>query len=1315
MVVALATCLAMAVFASSAAAASSAELPARFTRFPGDTEEGQAAGQFSGNLALATDPRTGNIFVGGGNRRIDEFTPWGTFIKAFGTDVSPGPVNERQEIRIRATGGTFNLTFEGSTTGDLPFDATDVEVAQALDALPSVSAGGGEVAVEKSLGNQVEGVTPTIYTVTFSGGPLAATDVEQLAAADGAQPLSGGIPISSATVLTQVNGSGSSTGLEGCTSESGCQRGASGEAAGEVGALNGIAADANGDIYVLELGNRRVQKFSSSGEFELMIGGEVDKTTGGNVCTAESGDECGSGVEGTGPGFLLSREFEEVKDGIAVGGDGTVYVADVGRIQEFEPDGAYKSEIDLSGLHATDPSFPETGGVMSLALSASSGNLYFSLHESEHVAHVYEIEPATGAPLEVLTFQFPGHGELEALESDSSGALDVAALSGLGEAAVVRFGLSGETLTDFAARFAAPQNPVGILAGLASNGFGDLYVSENGGVQEVAISAYGPVPLALAPPPKAAPTISDQYATAVGTDNATVKAAINPHFFNDTRFYVEYGTGSCAAGGCTAQPLPPGELLTEQVVNSTITTAPVELTGLAAGTTYHYRFVAESSGGGPTKGLTGQTGAAAEGTFTTRPPAGVLPSCPANEAFRPGPGAFLPDCRAYEMVSPVDKNGADISVLYDNSQRPAALEQVAAEGGAFTFSAYRAFAEPKSSPYTSQYRAQRVPGKGWEVESISPPRRGPAIIETPSLQNDYWLFTPDLCQALVFDNTEQAFAPGAVPGYRALYRRDICANEYEAIAPLTEPTISRKEFVFEPVGSSNDGSRVFIAAEGGLAEGSNPGAQQLYEVVDGHTSLVCILPNEKALAGPCNVGSFEPANPELQSRRAGAVSGNGETVYWSDQATGQLYVRLSGAATLTVSKPAAEFWGASPDGSRAVYSEKGTLKVFDLESDSSTTIAGGFIGLLGESADAKKLYLVSDEALAAGAVAGEPNLYLYQAGEPGSFTYIARLSDADTTERGVPYPTATSPILHSAQVSEDGNAVVFMSVGRPTGFNNTDAATGQADAEVYLYRAGGPLTCLTCSPSGARPSGADASEYWVTKSAFWVAGQISRAQSSLHGPRVISANGTRVFFETYVPLSARDANGQKDVYEWEASGAGNCTPAAEGFEASVGGCVNLISSGESPEPSEFLDSTADGGEAFFKTESSLLPQDPGQVDIYDAKEGGGFPVQPPVPESCKGEACQSTTSPPATTNPGSGGARGDGNVKVKQCPKGKRRVTKKGKTSCVKPHRKRHHKKHAGHHKRGHRKGKARGHKQGKGHKRKQGQPRLEASRRVYR
>ena len=39
-------------------------------------------------------------------------------------------------------------------------------------------------------------------------------------------------------------------------------------------------------------------------------------------------------------------------------------------------------------------------------------------------------------------------------------------------------------------------------------------------------------------------------------------------------------------------------------------------------------------------------------------------------------------------------------------------------------------------------------------------------------------------------------------------------------------------------------------------------------------------------------------------------------------------------------------------------------------------------------------------------------------------------------------------------------------------------------------------------------------------------------------PQWIAEEGNRVFFDTEVPLVARDTNGRQDVYEWEREGHG---------------------------------------------------------------------------------------------------------------------------------------------------------------------------------
>ncbi|HET7120876.1 MAG TPA: hypothetical protein VFI17_06450, partial [Solirubrobacterales bacterium] len=528
--------------------------------------------------------------------------------------------------------------------------------------------------------------------------------------------------------------------------------------------------------------NFRVQRFDADGEFVSMFGREVNKTTNGNVCTAVSGDTCGVGLEGSGSG-----EFSNAAKSIAVGDDGTVYVGDTNRIEEFEPSGAFKKQVTLPG----------SGVPANLAYDPASSAIWMNFRTFEPLIGpvVYQLNAETGEVLREVpvgldapgpTPDTPGSGLIGSLATDTLGNLFVSFdLPGRGkphlEWRILEYDKEGEEVIGFGDGFASP--PVALSAetqisffGLATNAIPgpvkDLYVGESGeGISRVA--AYGPPPTFYGPPPPNPPRIEDQYAVAAGNTSATLKAKINPRFWADTAYYLEYGIQPCIEGGCAKVPAPPGRTLTDQVVNVGVTSEGVDLSGLAPATTYHYRFVAQSSGGGPVIGLDGKSGEEAEGTFTTLPVAPPQPPCPANEPFRAGPGAKLPDCRAYEMVSPIDKNGADIEVVFNSNGFPAALNQAAANGDAITYSAYRAFGEVESSPYSSQYVASRGAG-GWSSRGISPPREGPSLYTTAQLDFQYKGFTSDLCHGWLLQDTDHPLAEGWVEGSPTVYQRELC-------------------------------------------------------------------------------------------------------------------------------------------------------------------------------------------------------------------------------------------------------------------------------------------------------------------------------------------------------------------------------------------------------------------------------------------------------------------------------------------------------------------------------------------------------------
>lgn len=198
--------------------------------------------------------------------------------------------------------------------------------------------------------------------------------------------------------------------------------------------------------------------------------------------------------------------------------------------------------------------------------------------------------------------------------------------------------------------------------------------------------------------------------------------------------------------------------------------------------------------------------------------------------------------------------------------------------------------------------------------------------------------------------------------------------------------------------------------------------------------------------------------------------------------------------------------------------------------------------------------------------------------------------------------------------------------------------------EFYLYDAGQPLSsdnpvCVSCNPAGT-PAVANAH---LTKSnEGLVTGVPARNTFLTHN---LSSDGRRVFFETGEALVPGDANLQNDVYEWEAKGEGSCES-----EAQDGGCLYLISTGQSTQRSYFGDASADGSNVFFFSRQSLVGQDQdNNADLYDARVEGGIPGQNPSPSPapCVQEAtCRgpSSSTPSVFGTPSSTTFTGVGNV-----------------------------------------------------------------------
>jgi DNA-binding beta-propeller fold protein YncE len=149
--------------------------------------------------------------------------------------------------------------------------------------------------------------------------------------------------------------------------------GTNGTAEGQFDLPRGVAVDADGNVYVSDTLNHRVQKFDSDGGFLLMWGHGV-KTGAYNLEVCTSG--CQKGIGGTNDGQLFSPYH------LAVDAVGNVYLANeyADRVEKFDRYGAFLLNFGTEGT---------TGGQFSAPRGVavdSSGRVYVGDQVNERVA-----------------------------------------------------------------------------------------------------------------------------------------------------------------------------------------------------------------------------------------------------------------------------------------------------------------------------------------------------------------------------------------------------------------------------------------------------------------------------------------------------------------------------------------------------------------------------------------------------------------------------------------------------------------------------------------------------------------------------------------------------------------------------------------------------------------------------------------------------------------------------------------------------------------------------------------------------------------
>jgi hypothetical protein len=714
------------------------------------------------------------------------------------------------------------------------------------------------------------------------------------------------------------------------------------------------------------------------------------------------------------------------------------------------------------------------------------------------------------------------------------------------------------------------------------------------------------------------PFAGELWASQVDARSATLSAEVDPDG-SLTSGYFEYTPQvTYEANGFAG-----AKRININVIGSEAGMFPVDfptISGLSSDTTYRYRLVLTNG-----KGQITEPKAAPYPYFTTAPASG---------------GPLLADGRDWEMVSPVDKNGGGIAT--PESIAEGGTLQAAAQGGAFTYSSASSFAGGAGAPPASQYVSTRT-SSGWSTQNITVPIfSGSYDIHQGGAP--YRLFSGDLARSLLLNGkgcrgeatgcpVPNPTLPGtdAPTGFQDYYLRTTSSGGFEALLGPSETGLSGQsasQFEVALAGSSEDLTHVILSSCAKLTASATsgcPGQANLYEFSGGTLKQLNASPGTT-----------------LAAQGAGAVATDGNRVYLYEG--GNLFVR--DGSTLKQADQGAGGGGrfelASSDGSVAYFSKGGDIYRYGTVGNTATKLSSSadVQGVLGAASDGSNLYYLRASGLYRCAAANSVATNGCDAA-----TKIAAAADSSN------YP----PALGTARVSDDGTRLLFVSTTplqdhAGNTYDNTDLGSGEADSEVYLYDAGTGITCVSCNPTNGRPVGPST-----------IPGAIENgAALTSYKPRVLVDGGRRVFFDSGDAIAPTDTNtqgsggaGVPDAYEWEAQGEGSCTRAD--------GCTALLSSGRDPTPSLFADASNDGADAFFLTGSSLVGADPGAIDLYDARVGGGVP-EPAEGIPCEGDSCQAL--PPEPTEPTlTTLLTGPGNPPVhytrygfkaaKSCPKGK--------------------------------------------------------------
>ncbi len=665
-------------------------------------------------------------------------------------------------------------------------------------------------------------------------------------------------------------------------------------------------------------------------------------------------------------------------------------------------------------------------------------------------------------------------------------------------------------------------------------------------------------------------------------------------------------------------------------------------------------------------------------------------ACP-NEAIRQAQSATgLPECRAYEMVSPPDKSGLEVMI-------ESKVTHASADGDAIAFDAIGGIGDAHGDFIQSNYVARRStdpdPGdNGWATHGVTPTQlpASPSLLLGAYFPNYPDLYTPDLSRAVyqpwspLIANPFTDNEPGALylrsdlltPGNGAYTMLSGCPYCEETNAPIPLlPRVGNAANLFElaaltyAAGASEDlghvlfESKIKLTPEATAYDLETGTFQpQLYESEEGTVRLVGLVPPPgEARCGPggpsCSPSPLSMAGLGATSKNytPDVISADGSRVIFSTPKPsktsfpGDLYERIGNgtpqAETIKLNasersvedtpKPAI-YQDASRDGGRVFFTTEQKL----------TDAASGPRGLYMYDAEAPqgtRLTLIDDGAADVIGTGADGHYVYYLDGahnvelwHDGQTTYVGTISVGATgggaqgdRSESIWDSKDTINLNNSklTRVSPDGRHLLLVSRG---------------GGQLLSVRGGADYDQSGC-PEGCRELYLYSADTDTLQCASCIPDGtpatgdatnkadiedvVGGIQPGLN--RGMSDDGRYVFFTTPERLAPEDTNGVEDAYVYD----------------SVTGKPSLLSSGQDKYPSYYVENGAGGRDAFILTRQRLSGWDvDGGYDLYDVRIGGGFPEPPPPPPSCQGDACQSAPRQLNDPTPGTETVNGPGNA-----------------------------------------------------------------------